>query len=432
MINREPLYVRRRRVALGALLVLVAGTAFGCSRLGGSADPARPPAAGSSTGAPASPSATPSATAAPSPDGIRTPPGVVAPTPSPNAPQGPKGKTADTKPVRVLRLGGDGSLASKSVVASVRGQVFAQNMMYHHTVSVFGPDGALLKTINDGVDLSKYGVGGHPGISKGAPVEMAFSPDGRTAWVSNYAMYGKGFLPEGSDTCNGPAGQSNSYLYEIDADTYEITRVAEVGAVPKYVAATHDGSKVLVSNWCSWTVSVVDTKTARTVATIPTGGRYPRGIAITPDDRTAFVALMGSGRIVAIDLETRKVRNFAVTGSRTRHLVLSPDGKTLYAADSGDNDVTEVDVATGKVGRSARVGAEPRSMAISPDGQALYVVDYNASSMTKVRTSTMRATFTVPTDANPIGITYEPTLKRVWVACYGGTILVFDDTRLPA
>lgn len=341
------------------------------------------------------------------------------------------GKTAETKPVRVLRLGGDGTLASKSVVASVRGQVFAQNMMYQHTISVFGPDGALLKTIKDDVDLSKFGVSGHPGITKGAPVEMAFSPDGMTAWVSNYAMYGAGFLPEGSDNCNGPQGQSNSYLYEIDTNTYEIIRVAEVGAIPKYVAATHDGSKVLVSNWCSWDVSIVDTKTAKRIASVPTGGRYPRGIAISPDDKTAYVALMGSGKIIAIDLATKRSRDFARTGSRTRHLVMSPDGKTLYATDSGDNDVTEVDVATGRVGRSARVGAEPRSMAISPDGQALYVVDYNASTMTKVRTSDMRAIFTVPTDANPIGITYEPTLKRVWVACYGGTILVFDDTRLP-
>ncbi len=354
------------------------------------------------------------------------------PTPSPVASQGAQGPTAQTKPVRVLRLGGDGSLASKSVVASVRGQVFAQNMMYHHTISVFGPDGALLTTIPDGVDLSSFGVEGHPGVTRGAPVEMAFSPDGATAWVSNYAMYGQGFLPEGSDNCQGPQGQSNSYVYEVDTNDYKIKRVVEVGAIPKYVAMSHDGSTVLVTNWCSWDISVIDTKTATKVATIPTGGRYPRGIAITPDDKTAFVALMGSSKIIAVDLATKQVRDFAVTGSRTRHLVMSPDGKTLYATDSGDNDVTEVDVATGSVGRSARVGAEPRSMAISPDGEALYVVDYNAATMTKVRTSDMQAIFTVPTDANPIGITYEPTLKRVWVACYGGTILVYDDTRLPA
>ena len=37
--------------------------------------------------------------------------------------------------------------------------------------------------------------------------------------------------------------------------------------------------------------------------------------------------------------------------------------------------------------------------------------------------------FEVPVEAcyHPIGITYEPVTQRVWVACYGGQILVFDD-----
>ena len=39
---------------------------------------------------------------------------------------------------------------------------------------------------------------------------------------------------------------------------------------------------------------------------------------------------------------------------------------------------------------------------------------------------------TLPTEANPIGITYEPTTKAVWVACYGGTLIVFDDAKLKA
>ena len=80
---------------------------------------------------------------------------------------------------RVQRITGE--LTPKSVVASPAGQVFAQNMMYTHTVSVFGADGALHKTISDEVDLADFGEEGHSGSSRGAPVEMAFSPDGKTA-----------------------------------------------------------------------------------------------------------------------------------------------------------------------------------------------------------------------------------------------------------
>ena len=52
--------------------------------------------------------------------------------------------------------------------------------------------------------------------------------------------------------------------------------------------------------------------------------------------------------------------------------------------------------------------------------------------MTKLRASDLAVLQTVRTDPSPIGITYEPTRKAVWVACYGGSVLVFDDSRLPA
>jgi hypothetical protein len=32
----------------------------------------------------------------------------------------------------------------------------------------------------------------------------------------------------------------------------------------------------------------------------------------------------------------------------------------------------------------------------------------------------------IATPPKPIGVTYEPTLKRVWVACYGGQIRVYQ------
>jgi hypothetical protein len=39
----------------------------------------------------------------------------------------------------------------------------------------------------------------------------------------------------------------------------------------------------------------------------------------------------------------------------------------------------------------------------------------------------MRVLQTVPACHHPIGITHEPVTGRVWVACYGGQIRVYDD-----
>lgn len=414
-VNHDRVFVRRRRVALVGLLSLVAVTGFGATHLLGG-DPGQPSAAAQTP----PPSAKPTVRA----------PLKAAPTPSPTVKQGAVVPSAQSSLVRIERL--TGGLTPKSVVAGPTGEVFAQNMMYTHTVAAYNAAGALLATIKDGVDLAAYGVAGHPGTSRGAPVEAAFSPNGKTAWVSNYAMYGTGFSPEGTDACTSAKGISPSYVYKIDTTTFAVTKVVRAGAVPKYVAVTPNGKQVLVTNWCSMDLTVIDARTAKVTATIPIPGAHPRGIAVSPDSRTAYVAVMGSGVVVSVDLATKKVTTLAKTGDGPRHLVLSKDGSILYVSNNGSGTVSEVNVATKQVLGTLKVGREPRSMALSSDGGALYVVSYDDAKLVKIRTSDFSVIQSVPTDGYPVGVTYEPTLKRVWVACYGGSILVFDDSRAAA
>ena len=73
---------------------------------------------------------------------------------------------------------------------------------------------------------------------------------------------------------------------------------------------------MLATNWCSYDLSVVDTTTNREVKRIPLGP-YPRGIAITPDSRTAYIAVMGTHNIARLDLTTFAVSwIYGVGGAR--------------------------------------------------------------------------------------------------------------------
>jgi YVTN family beta-propeller protein len=414
MVRTETVYVRRRRVAFLGVVLFLALTVLGVTRL-----------VGFLSGGPAEAASTTAASKAP----VAKRPVITVPEPSPVEAQGKPGPSDKTAMVRILRLTGD--LTPKSVVASKQGLVFAQNMMYTHTVAAFRADGARLTSIDDSVDLAKFGIRGHAGISKGSPVETAFTPDGRYAWVSNYSMYGNGYGPEGLDTCTKGDGTSPSTVYRVDTKTFAIDRVVAVGSVPKYVAVTPDGKSVLVTNWCSWDLSIINAGTGKETARIPLGGKYPRGIAVSLDSRTAYIALMGSDRVVRVDLGARRVHPYAQTGDGPRHIVESPDGRYLYVTNNDDGTVSKLDRATARVLKSVKTGVEPRSLAISPDGGAVYSVNYESSTVTKLRTSDLEVVDEVGTDYHPIGITYEPTKKAVWVACYGGSILVFDDSRLP-
>ena len=334
------------------------------------------------------------------------------------------GPPAIDRPLRLVRTI-TGDISPKSVDATGTGLVFAQNMMYRHTMTVYAQSGALVKTIPDSVDLASFGYPGHAGLSRGAPVEGAVSPDHRYFYVTNYSMYGADFGPEGSDNCSGPGGLSPSYVYRVDLAKLAITGVTQVGMVPKFIAVTPDNRYILVTNWCSFDLSVIDRVTFKEIRRIPLG-TDPRGIAVNRASSVAYIAVMGSSDIARLDLHSFALTWFRGVGLSPRHVVLDPTGRYLYATLNGDSRVIKVDTTTGTVVARVATGSQPRSMAISSDGTALYVVNYQSNSITKLRASDMGIVQTIGTPSHPIGITYEPRTHRVWVACYSGEILVFD------
>jgi YVTN family beta-propeller protein len=320
----------------------------------------------------------------------------------------------------------EGGLSPKSIVFSGKDLFFAQNMMYGHTINVYNREYNLVKTISDRVRLADHGYPQFPGEQQGAPVEAAFSQGGDVAWVSNYEMYGAGFRGTASDNCNPSQNLDSSFVYRINTDSLNIERVVQVGAVPKFVATTANNRYVLVSNWCSWDVSVIDAQQNREVRRIQVGP-YPRGIAIDLNSEKAYVAVMGSYDVAEVNLNTFEIDWLRNVGHSPRHLNLDPNGKYLYATLNGEGQVAKIDLDTGTVLAKVATGNAPRSMAISGNGRFLYVVNYDSDTVSKVRTEDMQVVQEVKVDPAPIGITYDSKTNQVWVACYSGSILVFQD-----
>jgi YVTN family beta-propeller protein len=320
----------------------------------------------------------------------------------------------------------NGSIAPKSVRSSGDGVVSAHNMMYRHSVTVYDAKSfELLQTISDSVSLKDFGFSKNSGKYKGAPVEGTFSPDGKYLYVSNYAMYGKGFNKEGTDICSPADGYDKSFVYRINRSNYQIDSVYPVGSVPKVVEVTPDNKYVLVANWCSYTVSVISIEQDKVVKTVKIG-RYPRGIAINNDSSKAYVAEMGGNRIHVINLQDFST-SFIQIGSNPRAIVLSPDNSTMYVTMNLSGRVASWDLVSNKPGKSVRTGEAARSLAISADGSALYVVNYKSDTMSRVRTSDMTVTQNIKVCDEPIGITYDVPTGNTWVACYKGQVKIFSN-----
>ena len=320
----------------------------------------------------------------------------------------------------------NGSIAPKSVRSSSDGVVSAHNMMYRHSVTVYDAKTfKLIHTIPDSVSLKDFGFSNYSGSYKGAPVEGTFSPDGKYLYVSNYAMYGKGFNKEGTDTCSPANGYDKSFVYRINRSNYQIDAVYPVGSVPKVVEVTPDNKYVLVANWCSYTVSVISVEKNKVVKTVKIG-RYPRGIAINNDSTKAYVAEMGGNRIHVIDLQDFTT-SYIPIGSNPRAIVLSPDNSAMYVTMNLSGKVASWDLVNNKAGKSVKTGNAARSLAINADGSHLFVVNYKSDTMSRVRTSDMKVTQNIKVCNEPIGITYDLPTGNTWIACYKGQIKIYSN-----
>ena len=322
-----------------------------------------------------------------------------------------------------------GKISPKSVVSNGKGLFFAQNMMYRHTITVYNRSFELVKTISDQIKLNDYGYEQHKGEYRGAPVECVFTHNGTYAWVSNYEMSGGSaheFSKPGCDACHATDKYDSSYVYKINTTTFEIEHAIVVGAVPKYLAATPNNEKVLVTNWSSGDVSIIDTQLNKEIKRISLG-RFPRGIAINNSSSLAYIAIMGSTKIAKLNLFDYSLEWLTDVGSHPRHLCLSPDSKTLYVSLNGEGKIAKIDLITKEITKVS-TGSLPRSMTISADGKFLYVVNYGSNEVTKLVSETMEVVARAKTKSKPIGITFDKETNNVWTACYSGKIMVFHDT----
>ncbi|MBU2360160.1 MAG: YncE family protein, partial [Alphaproteobacteria bacterium] len=69
--------------------------------------------------------------------------------------------------------------------------------------------------------------------------------------------------------------QYDSTVTVFDATRFAVTGTVDVGDYPEGIAATADGSRIVVANWFSDMVSLIDTATLQVVAEVdvPAGPR---------------------------------------------------------------------------------------------------------------------------------------------------------------
>ena len=185
-------------------------------------------------------------------------------------------------------------------------------------------------------------------------------------------------------------------------------------AITLVVSAAGSGtnSYAYVTNSGSNSVSVIDEADNSVVATIPVG-RYPYGVAITPDGAFAYVANYYDNTVSVIATATATVVATVPVGANPSGVAVTPDGKLAYVTDYGANRVSVITTADNKVAATILVGDGPLRVAITPDGTAVYIANYPANTISVISTSSNAVTATIPI-GNPYDLAISPDGSRLY------------------
>jgi DNA-binding beta-propeller fold protein YncE len=206
-----------------------------------------------------------------------------------------------------------------------------------------------------------------------------------------------------------------------------------VGHVPHEVAVSPDGKHALVTNYGTeqrpgHTVTVLDLEQPRVVAEIDLGRHTrPHGVAWYAPDRVAVTA-EGSGELLLIDPSRRAVVTEIATEQATSHMVVvTRDPARAFVANIGSGSTTVIDLAAMRKLRDLDTGAESEGIAVSPDGAAVWVAARAAGRISIVDARTLDISARIDVPGVPIRIAFEDDGSAALVTCAGSSEVVAID-----
>jgi YVTN family beta-propeller protein len=258
---------------------------------------------------------------------------------------------------------------------------------------VFVPTGHLVRPAGDSLAFA------------GRPVDLALSPDGKWLYVKD-----------------------NRGLVVIDAATWKLVQElpfarAKVGGSMNGLAVRGDGQRVYATTAQQLLreAEVGDggrLKWGRAIA-LPgprdKGDAHATGIALTGDGKRAYVCLSRNNALGVVDLESGKLTGQIAVGVAPYGVALSADEKTAFVSNWGgrrtragdrtalssgtpvvvdargvaaSGTVCRVDLTAGRMRAEAETGLHPAGLALSADGKTLFVANANSDTVTLLRSDT--------------------------------------------
>lgn len=208
-----------------------------------------------------------------------------------------------------------------------------------------------------------------------------------------------------------------------------------------------EGLVAYVSNEDSGDLTIIAVERREVIGTIPVGKR-PRGIRVSQDGRTVYVALSGSPKcppampdeecekliadkradgIAVIDAASRALTRVLPGGSDPEQFDINADQTRLYVSNEDSGEATIVDIETAEVLRTIEVGREPEGVKLSPDGTQLLVTNESDHAVAIIDSETGEVLRKVEVGMRPRDVIFSADGSRAYVSAeFGSEVAVID------
>jgi YVTN family beta-propeller protein len=168
----------------------------------------------------------------------------------------------------------------------------------------------------------------------GSSTGITYTADGKYLLFSQDGDYGPSYVAVASVAANGTLTNFANVPVPFDVDaTGKQTNVTCFGTNPAVVqtglppiGTSPSGTTGSFNIPCGYSVSLFSDQA-------PTS--YPMGLAVTPDDSTAYVVLDNNDTLAQINLTTAAEVGEVRVGNVPHSVILSPDGTTAYVSNEG-------------------------------------------------------------------------------------------------
>jgi DNA-binding beta-propeller fold protein YncE len=193
------------------------------------------------------------------------------------------------------------------------------------------------------------------------------------------------------------------------------------------VLAVPDLHRVFASVAGNHEVAIVDTETTKVVARVP-AGKFPDGLAYSPETGKVFVSDERGGKETVIDVKTNRRVNTIDMGGEVGNTQYDAGTHQILANVQTRNEVVVIDPQTEKVvGRHALAGGEsPHGLLIVADRRLAFAACEGDSKLLVIDLETFQVKQVLSTGDGPDVLAFDPGLERLYVATESDIVSVFQ------